>query len=161
STVAFLQPIVDLRTRAVVGYEALARFNDRSQHSVLQWFAEAAARGRESELEAVAIRAALSRLPECPRGCFLSINVSPIALGSESVQRGLAEVEDLHGVVIELTADSYPGDVEAIATPVRALKAAGAELAVTYLAGFTTEETLAAVRPAVVKLSEKFITTSR
>src|SRR5262245_31947207 len=33
SIVAFLQPIVNLRTREVVGYEALARFNDRSGRS--------------------------------------------------------------------------------------------------------------------------------
>ena len=36
--------------RSVVGYEALARFTDAPGHPALQWFAEAAARGREEEL---------------------------------------------------------------------------------------------------------------
>ena len=161
SLVAFLQPIVDLRTRSVVGYEALARFTDSPGHPALQWFAEAAARGREEELEALAIRAALARLPTCPRGCFLSINVSPRALDSEPVRRALTEPGNLHGVVIELTAGSYPSDVDGLARSVEALKAGGAKLAVSYVAGHTTEEELAALRPSVVKLAEPFIAQRR
>lgn len=159
--VAFLQPIVDLRSRAVVGYEALARFPDLPGVSPLRWFTEAAARDRHGELEALAVRAALARRSECPEGCFLSINVSPRALGTDAVRSALSEPDDLDRVVIELTATPSLDDVTGIARHTDALKASGAQLAVSYIAGHTSEQELAVIRPSLVRLTEPFIMQSR
>jgi EAL domain-containing protein (putative c-di-GMP-specific phosphodiesterase class I) len=158
---AFLQPIVDLRTRIVVGYEALARFPESPARPTEHWFRHAAARGRLDELEAVAVRAALARLPECPRGCFLAVNVSPGALNSDPVQHALWEHRDLHGVVIELTAAAAHEDLDDLARRVDTLRAAGSGIAVTYTTGRTTERELHALRPSLVKLAEPFISRSR
>jgi EAL domain-containing protein (putative c-di-GMP-specific phosphodiesterase class I) len=151
---AFLQPIVDLRSNSVVGYEALARFTGRTGLSADHWFGEAARRGLRNELEALALRAALSRRRETPRGCFLSMNVSPHALGTDAVARVLAEAGDLHGLVIELTVPVQPSEVVDLAPRVDAIKRAGAKLALSYADPETTRLELLTFRPAVLKLTE-------
>ena len=54
----FWQPIIDLHGPTVVGYEGFARFAGATGLSPDRWFSEAATRGRRSELEALALRAA-------------------------------------------------------------------------------------------------------
>src|SRR4051812_22133895 len=75
------QPIVDLATARVVGYEALARSPEAlPERRPGGWFGLAQGGGPSPPLEALAVRAALSA-PELPAGTFLSINLSPTALG--------------------------------------------------------------------------------
>ena len=62
------QPIVDLATTKVIGYEALARFPGDSSVSPRTWFAEAAEVGLLLEIEMTAIRAALAQLEHLPAG---------------------------------------------------------------------------------------------
>ena len=127
---AFWQPIVDLRGPSVVGYEGFARFAGATGLSPDRWFSEAATRGRRSELEALALRAALRRRGDAPRDCFLSLNVSPHALLDDHVQRALFDVPDLSGVVIELTTPTQPEDMDELARRAGPLRRAGAALAV-------------------------------
>src|SRR4051812_38471423 len=54
-----LQPVVDLSSRTVVGYEALARFGASGSRLPGAVFAEAHRQGRELELEALLLQAAL------------------------------------------------------------------------------------------------------
>jgi EAL domain-containing protein (putative c-di-GMP-specific phosphodiesterase class I) len=151
---AFLQPIADLRSSSVVGYEALARFTGRTGLSADRWFAEAAKRGLRNDLEALALRAALSRRRETPRGCFLSLNVSPQALGTDAVGRVLADAGDLHGLVIELTGPVRSSEVVDLAPRIDAIKRAGGKLALSYTDPETTRLELLTFRPAVLKLTE-------
>ncbi|TML12091.1 MAG: EAL domain-containing protein, partial [Actinobacteria bacterium] len=69
------QPIVNVRTSAVIGAEALARFPDASGPE--RWFADAASVGLGLELELAAITAALGQLHRIPDGVYLSVNASP------------------------------------------------------------------------------------
>jgi EAL domain-containing protein (putative c-di-GMP-specific phosphodiesterase class I)/DNA-binding response OmpR family regulator len=69
------QPIVELETRAIVGFEALTRFDDGTTPDVR--FAEAASVGLGPDFELATIRAALDSAAPLPRDVFLSINVSP------------------------------------------------------------------------------------
>ena len=98
--VPVFQPIMDLRTGLVVGYEALARFTRGQRRATAEWFNDAHRCGMGLRLEAHAARMALA-VPRRPFGSFLSINLSPAALMSTD----LAEVlpERLDGIVIELT----------------------------------------------------------
>jgi EAL domain-containing protein (putative c-di-GMP-specific phosphodiesterase class I)/DNA-binding response OmpR family regulator len=70
-----LQPIVDLGTGFVVGFEGLTRFDDGMPPDVR--FAEAVRRGLGGDFELATIRAALDLGAGLPDGLFLSINVSP------------------------------------------------------------------------------------
>jgi EAL domain-containing protein (putative c-di-GMP-specific phosphodiesterase class I) len=69
------QPIVELRSGATRGYEALARFDDERPPDA--WFAEARAHGLGLELEAACLRSALSASQALPDDAWLNVNVSP------------------------------------------------------------------------------------
>src|SRR3954447_23734082 len=97
------QPIVELATGRVAGYEALTRFTGAEPARAPDlWFAQARRCGMGPALEAKALALALA-VPGRPAGTFLSLNVSPAALVSAEVAAVLAE--DLSDVVIELTED--------------------------------------------------------
>jgi len=74
------QPIVDLETRAFVGYEALTRFSDGTRPDVR--FLAADKVGMMVELERACLREQISQARRLPAGAFLTLNVSP-ALASE------------------------------------------------------------------------------
>ncbi len=69
------QPIVELETGAIVGFEALTRFDDGIPPEVR--FAEASAVGLGRDFEMATMRAALDDAVRLPSGAFLSINLSP------------------------------------------------------------------------------------
>ncbi|MEA2169840.1 MAG: hypothetical protein QOF76_3140 [Solirubrobacteraceae bacterium] len=93
------QPIVDLRSGLVAGYEALSRFM-RGSRDVSSWFAEAHTVGMGLRLEAHAASLPM-RVPRRPFGAFIAINVSPTALLSTEFQRSLPD--RLDGILLELT----------------------------------------------------------
>ena len=69
------QPIVELASGAVVGYEALTRFADGTPPDAL--FAAARAAGLGLELEVATLEAALAAETVLPAGTYLSLNASP------------------------------------------------------------------------------------
>jgi PAS domain S-box-containing protein len=69
------QPIVELATGRIVGFEALTRFEDQSRPDEV--FALALDCGLSSELEKVTLEAALEGARRLPSGAWLSLNVSP------------------------------------------------------------------------------------
>jgi EAL domain-containing protein (putative c-di-GMP-specific phosphodiesterase class I) len=71
------QPVVELETRTIVGYEALARFAEAPLRPPDVWFAEAASQGLGVELELNAVDAALALLDRLPDGVHLAFNASP------------------------------------------------------------------------------------
>ena len=104
------QPIVDLGTRGVVGYEALTRFHDGIPPDVR--FEEAERGGLGPDFEVATIRAALDASSRLPDGPFLSINVSPgVVLGGGRRLRQMIR-KTSRPLVIELTEhvaiDDYP-----------------------------------------------------
>ena len=122
------QPIVDLATTKVIGYEALARFPGDTTVSPRTWFAEAAEVGLLLEIEMTAIRAALAHLERLPRDAFISVNVSPATAGSDELRNVLGEV-DPKRVVLEITENAAAGDFEEVSEAVGALRATGVRVA--------------------------------
>ena len=74
------QPIYDLGTGRVVGFEALARFTAEPYQPPDVWFSRAAIVGREIELETRAIQLALQALDALPPAVYLAVNASPEAI---------------------------------------------------------------------------------
>jgi PAS domain S-box-containing protein len=96
----FFQPIVDLHTGAVVGYEALTRFADGVPPGVR--FAAAARAGLEIEFETATLRAALAAaMAVLPADAYLSINASPALIGSGSL--GTLFAGNHRPIVLEIT----------------------------------------------------------
>jgi diguanylate cyclase (GGDEF)-like protein/PAS domain S-box-containing protein len=121
------QPILDLRTGAVAGYEALARFADPLSRPPNVWFAQAHRHGLGYQLEAKALTAALVGRDR-PPGTQLTLNVSPSALASDEVQAALPE--RLDGLVIEITENEVAFGDPALLAAIAAVRARGGRLAV-------------------------------
>ena len=153
--VAVFQPVVDLASGRIVGYEALARFAGSGHRSPDVWFAQAHGCGLGAELEAAAIRAALEPAGR-PADTHLAINVSPSALSSEPVRRALGG--DLRGIVIEITEHEFVPDDDALAKAVANLRERGARIAIDDAgAGHAGLKQLMRVRPDIVKLDRALI----
>jgi len=76
--VPVFQPVVELASDQMIGFEALTRFADGMRPD--RRFADAAAVGLGLELEAATLAAALEAAPDLPRGLWVSLNVSPAFL---------------------------------------------------------------------------------
>jgi EAL domain-containing protein (putative c-di-GMP-specific phosphodiesterase class I) len=116
---AVFQPIVDLRTGAMCGFEALARF---PMYRPDEWFRAAADSGMSGWFETTILRTALNSLPELPdflkleRSLVSSINDAPALqkaagaavalagqLGADVVAQGIeteGEIETIVGLGI-------------------------------------------------------------
>jgi EAL domain-containing protein (putative c-di-GMP-specific phosphodiesterase class I) len=109
------QPVVEIATPGVVGYEALTRFTDGVRPDLR--FAEAAAVGLGGELEVACVRAALEAAATLMEPAWLSLNASPPVILSGALAPLVAAAK--RPVVIELTEhvaiDDYPAIRGAIA----------------------------------------------
>src|SRR4051795_2221828 len=102
------QPLVELTTGRLVGFEALSRFNTEEQRSPDAWFNQAARCGRGLALEMAAIKAALAGAQKRPAGTYLSLNFSPSALGSPKIMSILPR--NMGDIVIEVTEHELASD---------------------------------------------------
>ena len=102
------QPIIELETRRVVGFEALTRFDDGTPPNIR--FADAARLGLGAEFELAAIEAALAEAPKLPADTFLSLNVSPaVALAAGELLKSHLNGNERQ-IVLELTEHVPIGD---------------------------------------------------
>src|SRR5690349_1508804 len=122
------QPQLSLSRLAVAGYEALARFPATPQRGPEYWFGLAREVGLGADLEASALRAALSQRAGRPKGTTMAVNVSPSVLGSAPLERVLPD--DLRGIEIEITEHEHVDDVDALRGRLDELRDRGARLAI-------------------------------
>ncbi|BBE23601.1 hypothetical protein MN0502_24840 [Arthrobacter sp. MN05-02] len=156
--VSMYQPIVDTSRGTVVGFEALLRFPAFTEQDPEVWFGQARRMGCAPELEAAALRVALSSRSGLPRNCFLTVNVSPDLLSSPAIRSVWAEAGDLGGVVIELTEQAEIESYVELEPDLNRLKSLGALLAVDDAgSGYAGLQHLLALRPSFVKVDRDFI----
>jgi diguanylate cyclase (GGDEF)-like protein len=150
------QPIVEIATGRIGGYEALTRFlHTEPVRPPDLWFAQARRCGLGGALEAKAIKAALA-VPGRPPGTFLALNMSPAALLSPHVARVLPE--DLTDIVIELTEDELFSSDAALDDELAALRRRGARIAVDDAgAGYAGLQQLIRVKPEILKLDRSLV----
>ena len=149
------QPVLELATGRVSGYEALARFDAEPRRGPDEWFAQAHRVGLGAELEAAALRAALD-VPGRPSGTFLALNVSPRALAQPLVRAALPQ--DLSSIVVELTEHELFGAEEELAGRLAELRARGARIALDDAgAGYAGLQQLIAVAPDILKLDRSLV----
>jgi diguanylate cyclase (GGDEF)-like protein len=146
------QPLVELATGRIVGYEALARFAHRSPEA---WFNQAAACGLSVELEGAALRAALGAQNR-PEGTYLSLNCSPSAISSGRVRAILPD--DLREYVIEITEHELASEDGALEQGLMELRGRGARIAVDDAgAGYAGLKQVMRVQPDIIKLDRSLI----
>jgi diguanylate cyclase (GGDEF)-like protein len=151
------QPIVELTTGRVAGYEALSRFTHAEPARPPDlWFAQARRCGLGAALEAKALAVALA-VPDRPPGTFLSVNVSPSALVSREVAAVLPA--DLTDIVIELTEDEVFSTDLSLDAQLSNLRDRGARIAVDDAgAGYAGLQQVVRVAPEILKIDRSLIT---
>ena len=146
------QPIVDLRSGAVLGYEALSRFPAPPQAPPDRWFADAAAVGLGVELEVLAVELALAPLWALPEEVYLACNVSPEVAGSPQLRAAL-DGADLSRVVLEITEHDVVPDYAALNGELEGLRRQGLRVAVDDAgAGYASLRHVLELSPDLVKL---------
>jgi EAL domain-containing protein (putative c-di-GMP-specific phosphodiesterase class I) len=142
------QPVVDLETRKVVGFEALTRFDDGTPPEMR--FKEAAEMGIAVPLEHATVGAALQAASRLPQGLFVSVNASP-ALILERETIAVAARDQSRPLILELTEREPVDDYGALA---RVLEGLGSvKLAVDDAgAGYASLRHILALRPSYIKL---------
>jgi diguanylate cyclase (GGDEF)-like protein len=150
------QPIVELTTGRIAGYEALSRFpNATPVRPPDLWFAQARRCGLGNALEARAIANALA-VPGRPAGTFLTLNASPAALVSPEVARVLPD--DLTDIVIELTEDELFASDAGLDAQLAVLRERGARIAVDDAgAGYAGLQQLIRIKPDILKLDRSLV----
>lgn len=146
------QPIVDLSTRAVRGFEALSRFENEPKRSPQQWFEDAGVAGLRSQLELHAIRQAIAHASQLPPSVFLSVNASPETLLSEDLR---GAIRDLDGrrLVVEVTEHAAVEDYEPLQRAIDRLRRRGVRLAIDDAgAGFSSLKHIVRLLPEFIKL---------
>jgi EAL domain-containing protein (putative c-di-GMP-specific phosphodiesterase class I) len=150
------QPVVALATGHVAGYEALARFPSLGDRPPASVFEQARRCGMAPELESEAIRTALRAADRRPRGTWLALNVSPVALTSPAVARALPG--DLHDVVVEITEQELVTDDETFETTLGELRARGARIAVDDAgSAYAGLQHIVRLQPDIIKLDRALV----
>lgn len=126
------QPIVDLGSRRVVGFETLARWTDRDLGSVPPsvFIPIAEDRAIIAPLSQLILQKATAAARFWPKDLFLSFNLSPSQLADHSTATQIRQILEQTGfpperLEIELTETGLMGDPETAADVINELKQAG------------------------------------
>jgi EAL domain-containing protein (putative c-di-GMP-specific phosphodiesterase class I)/AmiR/NasT family two-component response regulator len=146
------QPIVELDTREIVGYEALSRFAARPERAPNLWFEEAHEVGLGEALELWAVRKACERSEVLPEGAFMAVNVSPATTERPDLLALLAGAHVDH-VVLEVTEHAPVQDYPRFRVAIARVRELGARLAVDDAgAGFASLRHILELNAELIKL---------
>jgi diguanylate cyclase (GGDEF)-like protein len=149
------QPVLELATGRVCGYEALSRMPAGPPRPPDEWFAQAHRVGLGAELEAAAVAAAFAA-PGRPAGTFLAVNVSPRALVTPQLMDALPD--DLSSAVVELTEHDLFGADETLHCSLAELRGRGARVALDDAgSGYAGLQQLIRVAPDILKLDRSLV----
>lgn len=153
-----LQPIHNIVTDEVRGFEALARFPSHDGWTPDRWFHEADRVGLGPTLEASAARAALDLVPGLAPQSVLSVNVSAKALLEAPEIAAMFTGEHATRLVLELTEHARVQDYARLEAQLDPLRRAGALLAVDDAgSGYAGLEHILRLRPDVLKLDRALV----
>lgn len=146
------QPLVELATRRVVGFEALTRFELEPKRTPDVWFHEAAEVGLGPPLELKAVRTAIAGADRLPSDRYLSLNVSPETIMSNDLAGALGALPAAR-TVLEVTEHAAVVDYDAIVAALGPYRSAGGRLAVDDAgAGFASLRHILLLNPDIIKL---------
>jgi diguanylate cyclase (GGDEF)-like protein len=149
------QPLVELATGRLIGFEALSRFDVEPRRSPDTWFNQAARCGRGLALEMAAIKAALGARGR-PAGTYLSLNFSPSALASPKIMGILPK--NMSDIVVEVTEHELASEDGGLEEGIAKMRARGARIAVDDAgAGYAGLNQVMRVQPDVIKLDRSLI----
>jgi EAL domain-containing protein (putative c-di-GMP-specific phosphodiesterase class I) len=148
SFVSVFQPIVDIATGLVVGYEALSRFEDRRPPAIV--FAKAREAGLDLELELVTMRAAVVAARRLPGGRWLDVNVSRRAIDDPRLAAAVGIAD--RRIILELDAAALPAGDAAIGERIRSF---GGHAGLAIVVSDPDQPVVAGLKPQLVKLTRE------
>jgi EAL domain-containing protein (putative c-di-GMP-specific phosphodiesterase class I) len=156
-----LQPIVNITTGRMVGFEALARFKAGPPNLV---FEQAHTVGLREQLELLALHHCWQVLPLLPRECYLAVNLSPdVAVAGFTAPDQLDRLEiGLDRVVLEITEHAAVASYETLRQGLADARTRGLRLAIDDAgAGFASLHHIAELRPDLIKIDRSWRRESR
>jgi EAL domain-containing protein (putative c-di-GMP-specific phosphodiesterase class I) len=149
-------PVVELKARAVRGYELLARFSGGPAAPPAMWFESAAELGLTAPLERRIMRAGFVTADALPEGAFVSINITAEALVSSQIQQLFEQRERYDNIVLEVSErDTQEHGVAEALTPFRA---GGGRLAVDDIgSGFSNLRDVLTLKPDFLKVDRAIV----
>ncbi|TRW80317.1 EAL domain-containing protein [Mycolicibacterium sp. 018/SC-01/001] len=146
---AVYQPIVELGSEAVVGFEGLCRFPVEAERSPAYWFDVARRLGRGIPLELAALDRVLAGVDDIPAGRFVAVNASPSTAMDPRLHDALLAVP--RPVVLEITEhEPFP---DGLADALKPLRDNGIRLAIDDAgAGYASFTQMLQLRPDIIKI---------
>lgn len=145
------QPIIDLRSNRIEGFEALARFSGEPPRPPNEWFADAAELGLGEELELLAVQSAIAKLHQVPNDTYLSVNVAPRTAVDSYLAAAISPVAER--IVVELTEHTAVSEYDVLLTAVQTLRELGARIAIDDAgSGYASLQHILLLRPDIIKL---------
>ncbi|MBL0374932.1 EAL domain-containing protein [Rhizobium sp. KVB221] len=163
--VPHFQPVVDLSTRKVLGYEALARWNHRERGSIspAEFIPVAEECGLIMQLSEQMLVKATDVARHWPQHISLSVNVSPVQLRDKGLGRKLLDLLAATGfpprrLEVEITENALIADLETASDTIRELRAAGVSVALDdFGTGHSSLNHLRACRFDKLKIDRSFV----
>jgi EAL domain-containing protein (putative c-di-GMP-specific phosphodiesterase class I) len=153
------QPIVELATGFVTGYELLSRFDGPWRATPDLWFAAAERWDANPRLQARVLEKAVATRAVLPPNTFLTVNVDPHLLADDLVAGVLDGQDDLSRIVLELTEHTQVDEGGHGAAVLTRARAAGALVAMDDAGtGYAGLQLLLELRPDIVKLDRALVT---
>jgi diguanylate cyclase (GGDEF)-like protein len=162
---ALFQPVVNMQTGTIIGYEGLIRGpSDSPLHSPMNLFKVASANGMSAKLDHACSRVVSARFAELNLPDKLFLNVSPESLVQYEQRRGevLGYLQKCgispERVIIELTENQPAYDYELLRKAVMFYRRMGFQIAIDDLGeGFSSLRLWSELRPEYVKIDMHFI----
>lgn len=152
------QPIVELSSGAVQGFEALSRFDVAPYRTPDLWFADAASIGLGVDLELAAIDAALAGLTALPDHTYLSFNAGPDTVVSGRLDEVL-KGKPMDRLVLELTEHTQITAEEPFLDELMMLRGRGVKIAIDDAgAGYSGLQQIIRIAPDILKLDRSLVT---
>lgn len=146
------QPIIDLGSGEIRGFESLCRFRAEPYRAPNFWFADAAAVGLGTELELAVIELAIDEAAKFPSEIYISINASPETFLDPRLT-SIINGRDLSSIVFEITEHAPVSDYDELTSALDRLRTQGARIAIDDAgAGFSSLRHIVQLRPDIIKL---------
>lgn len=163
---AWFQPIVNLQTGDVIGYESLARWtnSDGSTQDAVEFIGIAEESGLICDIGRAVISEAVARLAELPADQFLAVNASPTEVSAPGFAEELLRQinrrgANPHQLVVEITEQSLLNLGPSSRSGLAALHAAGIGIHVDdFGTGYSSLSTLRDYPITGIKLDRSFTT---
>jgi len=157
SFIPVFQPIFDLQTETVIGFESLTRFTARPQKPPDRWFADAQAVGLQTEMELATLSAAIHCRRELPSNCYMALNLSPNSILNKQQEVIQALTRDC-AIVIEITEHDIIDDYRKVNKALRPLRDLGIRVAVDDVgAGFACLKHILLLKPDIIKIDQSIV----